>query len=146
MTQASAPSRVPAVEGWFTLDDEPRLLGRRCTTCGTYVFPPVGFACPNPACAGTEFDTVELSRTGTVWSWTVNRSQPPPPYVAPTDPFEPFAIAAVELSDEKLVVMAQVAGSADEPLQVGQQVELVLDTLFTDEEHEHVIFKWKAVR
>jgi uncharacterized OB-fold protein len=135
---------VPAVDGWFTLDDEPRLLGRRCTTCATFVFPPVGFACPNPACTGTEFDTVELSRTGTVWSWTVNRYQPPPPYVAPTDPFGPFAIAAVELADEKLVVLGQVAGSPDDALHVGQQVELVLDTLFADDEHTYVIFKWRA--
>ena len=31
---------VPAVEGWFTLDDEPRLLGTRCRESGTYYFPP----------------------------------------------------------------------------------------------------------
>ena len=31
--------RVAAVEGWFTLDGEPRLLGHRCAKCGTYFFP-----------------------------------------------------------------------------------------------------------
>jgi len=27
--------RAPAIDGWFTIDDEPVLLGNRCTTCGT---------------------------------------------------------------------------------------------------------------
>ena len=40
--------RVPAIEGWFTLDDAaPRLLGSRCKACGAVFFPrpPSG---PNP--------------------------------------------------------------------------------------------------
>ena len=55
---------VPAVEGWFTTDDEPRLLGTRCTTCGTVFFPQATGFCRNPDCRGREFDEVELSRTG----------------------------------------------------------------------------------
>ena len=32
--------RVPALDGWFTMDDDaPALLGSRCTICGTFVFP-----------------------------------------------------------------------------------------------------------
>src|SRR3954451_2302595 len=102
--------RVPAIEGWFTIDGEPRLLGNRCTTCGTYFFPQASVFCRNPHCDGTEFDEAPLSSRGTVWSYTDNRYQPPPPYV-PTDPFEPYTIAAVELRDEKMVVLGQmVAG------------------------------------
>ena len=55
-------TRVPALgaEGWFTTDpDRPALLGLRCTTCGTYVFPRADHGCPNPACAGTDLDEVE---------------------------------------------------------------------------------------
>ena len=94
-------SASPAVEGWFTTGPEPALLGSRCTTCATVYFPPTppdraGF-CRNPACDGEEFETAELSRRGTVWSYTDAQYQPPPPYVARTDPYEPFALAAVEL-------------------------------------------------
>lgn len=136
--------KTPAVEGWFTDDaGEPRLLGNRCTQCGTYVFPRTTPFCPNPACDSTEFDEVPLSRRGRVWSWTVNRYQPPPPYVSPTEEFEPFGIAAVELVDEKLVVLGQVVPGAT--VAVGDEVELVIDTLFTDGDVEQTIWKWQPV-
>jgi uncharacterized OB-fold protein len=140
-------TRVPALgaEGWFTTDpDRPHLLGLRCTTCGTYVFPKADHGCPNPACTGTEFDEVELSRTGTIWSYTDARYQPPPPYVVPTDEHEPFCIAAVSLAREGLVVMgAMVPGVTVDDLSVGQEVELVVDVLFGDDDTDHLIWKWR---
>ena len=135
--------RVPAVEGWFTDDGEPRLLGNRCTTCGTYFFPKASFLCRNPHCDGTELVEAPLSRRGRVWSYTVNRYQPPAPYVSPADPFEPFGIAAVELSDEKMVVMGQVVAGAE--VAVGDEVELVVDTLYADDEAEYTVWKWSPV-
>lgn len=141
--------RQPALgaEGWFTPDDaEPALLGIRCTTCGTYVFPKADHGCPNPACLGTEFDEVRLSRFGTVWSYTDARYQPPPPYVVPTDEHEPFCIAAVELAEEGLVIMGQVvAGVTVDDLRVGQRMELVVDVLYREDDTEHLIWKWKPV-
>ena len=40
---------VPAIEGWFTTTDEPRLLGTRCTLCRTVFFPKASGFCRNPA-------------------------------------------------------------------------------------------------
>ncbi|HXY28044.1 MAG TPA: zinc ribbon domain-containing protein, partial [Acidimicrobiales bacterium] len=94
--------RVPAVEGWFTTGEDgtpPALLGSRCTGCGTYAFPAERAVCRNPDCDATEFETVELSRRGRIWSYTDARYQPPPPYVA-SDPYVPFCLAAVELAAE----------------------------------------------
>jgi uncharacterized protein len=137
-------TRTPAVEGWFTMDaDDPRLLGNRCTSCGTVFFPKASFACRNPSCDGTEFEEVPLSNHGRVWSYTTNHYAPPAPYMSP-DPFEPYSVAAVELSEEKLVVLGQVEGDAD-ALRVGAEVELVLSTLFSDDEGDHVVWKWKVV-
>lgn len=145
----TATVRQPALgaEGWFTPDDpEPALLGIRCTTCGTYAFPKADHGCPNPACVGTEFDDVPLSRFGTVWSYTDARYQPPPPYVVPTDEHEPFCIAAVELAEEGLVIMGQVvAGVTVDDLRVGQRMELVVDVLYREDDTEHLIWKWKPV-
>ncbi len=73
---------------------------------------------------------------------TTNRYQPPAPYVA-REPFEPYRIAAVELADEKMVVLGQVKGSAG--LEIGDEVELVLDTLYSDEEHDYLVWKWSPV-
>ena len=86
-----------------------------------------------------------MSRTGKVWSFTDNRYAPPPPYVAP-DPFEPYVIAAVELDEEKIVVMGQVvSGVGVESLSVGQPMELVVDTLFADDEGEQTVWKWRPL-
>ena len=72
--------------------------------------------------------------------------QPPPPYVPRSAEFTPFAIAAVELADEQMVVLGQVAdGFGVDDLEVGQQVELVIEDLFSDEEHDYVVWKWKPV-
>ena len=140
-------SRVPAVEGWFTLGDsgEPALLGSRCAACGTYAFPAEAQFCRNPDCVSQEFETVELSRRGRIWSYTDARYQPPPPYVA-ADPYVPFCLAAVELAAEKLVVMGQVtAGVTVDDLRVGDEVELVVDTLYTEDDHDYLVWKWQPV-
>jgi uncharacterized OB-fold protein len=137
---------VPAVEGWFTTDAQPHLVGTRCSTCGTVFFPRASGFCRNPECRGREFEDVELSRTGKVWSYTDAQYQPPPPYIATTDPYEPFALAAVELADEQIVILGQVAkgyGVAD--LKVGAPVELVLEPLYEIEGVEHVMYRWKPV-
>ncbi len=136
---------TPAIDGWFTSGPRPALVGSRCTTCTTVFFPPADGFCRNPACAGESFEEVELSRRGRIWSYTDAQYQPPPPYIARTDPYEPFALAAVELP-EGLVVLGQVAdgyGVAD--LVVGAEVELVVETLYSDDAGDHTIWRWKPV-
>jgi uncharacterized protein len=139
--------RVPAIEGWFTDDPErPALLGTRCRECRSYFFPRESFLCRNPACMSRDFDEVELSRRGTLWSFTSTCYQPPPPYVPTADPFEPFTLAAVELAEERMIVMGQmVPGVEVDDLRAGMTVELVLDTLFEDDEHEHIVWKWAPI-
>ena len=124
------------VEGWFSEEPEPHLIGRRCTACGTSVFPPVAVRCPYPSCGG-ELEDAALSRRGRVWSFTINHYAPPPPYVAP-DPFEPFGVAAVELAEERMIVLGQVEGDATE-LSIGDEVELVIGALSDGA----AVWKWR---
>jgi uncharacterized protein len=134
-------TQTPAIEGWFTTGPEPALIGSRCTECGCVFFPRTEGFCRNPVCAGEAFEDVELSRRGRVWSYTDAQYQPPPPYIA-GDPWEPFALAAVELP-EGLVVLGQVAaGYGVGDLQVGQEAELVVETLYTDDDGERTIWRW----
>ena len=137
-------TKVPAVEGWFTLDPErPHLIGSQCKSCKSYFFPKETMYCKNPACQSSEFEEVELSRTGRVWSYTDNQYQPPAPYVSP-DPFVPYGIAAVELAEEKMVVLGQVASDVGmDAIEVGAEVELVLETLYEDTENEYLDWKWR---
>ncbi|MBK6288841.1 MAG: OB-fold domain-containing protein [Gammaproteobacteria bacterium] len=138
--------KVAALEGWFTLDEkEPQLLGSRCRACNTCYFPKQTSYCRNPACDSSEFDEVPLSRRGRVWSCTNAAYKPPEPFVA-AEPFEPFTIAAVELESERMVILGQVVRGVEvTDLKVGQEMELVLDTLYTDAESEKMIWKWKPV-
>ena len=139
-------TQVPAIEGWFTTDLVPHLLGTRCTTCGTVFFPRAAGFCRNPDCRGREFDEVPLSRTGTVWSYTDAQYQPPPPYLPATEEHEPFAIAAVELAEEQMVVLGQVArGYGVDDLSVGASVELVVEPLYEADGVDHLIYRWKPV-
>ena len=137
-------SLPPAVEGWFTTPadgsgDEPRLIGAQCPACRTYVFPPRPAGCPNPACDNDPLDQVELSSRGKVWSYTENRYAPPPPFVA-SDPFEPYALAAVELEAEGLIVLGQVArGILAKDLKVGMEMKLDIDRL---ENTDTLIYTW----
>jgi uncharacterized OB-fold protein len=121
---------------------KPRLLGTRCAKCDTVYFPKETTFCRNPGCAGTEFTETELSPRGRLWSFTNNCYQPPEPYVSP-DPFVPYAVAAVELEAEKMVVLGQVDGASVEDLEAGQQMELVLATLYEDADAEYLVWKWK---
>jgi len=143
-----ASTRLPAVEGWFTTGEDgtpPALLGSRCTACSTYAFPAESGYCRNPDCSSTSFDTVELSRHGRIWSYTDARYQPPPPYVA-ADPYVPFCLAAVELAAEKLVVMGQVVGGVSvDDLSVGDEVELVVETLYREDDCDYLVWKWRPL-
>ncbi len=137
--------QVLAIEGWFATDPEPHLLGSRCRSCASYFFPKETMYCRNPGCASSDFEEIPLSRTGSVWSFTENHYKPPAPYIS-AEPFVPYTVAAVELADEKMVVLGQVApGTGVEDLKAGMEMEIVRGTLFEDDEGERVVWNWKPV-
>ena len=139
-------NRVPAIEGWIKMDeDDPHLLGYLDATSGTYFFPKDVSISRAPGHADAELTEVELSNRGRLWSYTTNHYQPPEPYVAP-DPFVPYTVAAVELTKERMIVLGQLADGVDPgTIEVGQEMELVLGTLYEDEENEYIVWKWKPV-
>ena len=136
---------APAIEGWHTMAADPHLIGTQVNECGTYFFPKQSQYCKNPQCDSTDFREVELSRTGLVWSYTNACYKPPEPFVA-ADPFEPYAIAAVQLEEEQMVVLGQVVkGLTVEDLKVGMRMELVLEALHETDEDIKVTWKWQPL-
>lgn len=133
----------PLLAGWHTLDaDSPALIGSRCCACGTYYFPAQDKFCRHPDCAGEEFESVELSRSGTLWSYTNAGYPPPPPFVA-AEPYKPFAIAAVQLDREKMIVLGPVVeGIGVDALEVGMPMELALETV-PGADGERLTWKWR---
>ena len=139
--------RVPAVEGWFTMDAEnPELIGSHCSTCNTYYFPKETNFCRNPDCSSSELLEVKLSTEGVLWSFTNNCYAPPEPYIK-ADPFVPYAIAAVELKKEKMVVLGQIVeGVQVEDLKAGMSMKLKLDRLYEKENQEFMVWKWEPIQ
>lgn len=142
----TSKTRVPAVEGWFTLDETaPALIGSRGAQSGSYFFPKAIATSANPYHPFEDRVDVELSRRGRVWSYSTNHYQPPAPYVSP-DPFVPYTVLAVELEVERFVVLGLLAEGHDAAdIAVGTEVELVLGVLDEDDEHEYVTWKWAPV-
>lgn len=146
METGSESKRTPVIEGWFTMGEEgPHLIGNRCKSCGEYYFPKA-YSCRNPGCMGMDLEDIALSGEGKVWSYTVNYYPPPAPYVPP-EPFVPYAIVVVEMSEEKLMVMGPLAEGYDyEELEIGMDMELVVEPLYRDDEgNEHMTWKWMPV-
>ena len=134
-----------AIDGWHTMEVKPHLIGTQCKACGTYFFPKNHAYCRNPACDSTDFREVELSRTGHIWSYTNACYKPPEPFVA-AEPFEPYAIAAVQLEKEQMVVLGQCTqGITPDDLEIGMEMELYIDVLSEDDEHEYTVWKWRPV-
>ncbi|MDE2042205.1 MAG: OB-fold domain-containing protein [Alphaproteobacteria bacterium] len=107
------------VKGLFTDEVPPRLIGGREGATGRLVFP-----CPdNP-----HYEPHPLKRTGTLWSYTIQRYRPKsPPYAGPQD-FAPFVVAYVALPDE-LIVEARLVNVAFEAIKIGMAVELTQTVL-----------------
>jgi len=135
--------RVPAAENWFTMDEtSPQLIGARGVETGSFFWPTTLAVSSNPSRPDEPREPTLLSRRGRLWSWTTNHYAPPEPYVSP-DPFVPYTVCAVELDVEQMVVLGQLATGADPAqLEVGMGMELVLGSLFEDDDNEYVVWQW----
>jgi uncharacterized OB-fold protein len=135
---------VAVIDGLFTDTDEgPRLLGGHCPRCDGWFFPKQWSFCRNPHCDGGPLDDAPLSSRGRLWSWADNRYAPPPPYPA-REPFEPYGVAAVELGEEQMIVLGQLARGTDlAALTLGTEMELVIEPLYEDDDSVRTVWKWR---
>ena len=87
-------------------------------------------------------EEVPLSRRGKLFTYTINYFRPPPPYIPP-DPFVPYATAVMELDKEKMKVQGQIISDYDfDKLEIGMDIEVVLELLHKDEQGQEVMV-WK---
>lgn len=115
---AIAPNLFAA--GSLDGEDGPRLIGARNLQDGTLRFP-----CP-PGMAADEWIAEDLPRTGTLWSFTVQRFRPKtPPYVGP-EAFEPFAVGYVELAGA-IIVESRIVGVPFGDLRIGMPMKLLTE-------------------
>jgi hypothetical protein len=134
--------RKHVVEGAFAeTANGPHLLGSRCAGCGACFFPrsPV---CRNPGCVDKRIEDVELSTRGTLWTYTVQYYKPPPP-ARFDEPFVPYGVGLVDLP-EGIRIMGMISSDDPESLKIGQEMELVIETLHHDDDGSEVLtWKWR---
>ena len=108
---------TPIAPGLWTNEASPRLIGGRHKEAGHVTFPmPDGEA-------GNAFEAIPLSRTGRLWSWTVQGFEPKSPYDGP-QPFAPYGVGYVELPGE---VIVETRLTRTTGLRIGMAVELVIE-------------------
>jgi uncharacterized protein len=99
---------------WFEGAREHRLLIQRCASCGKLRHPP-GPMCPQ--CRSYEWDTIEASGRGTIYSYVVNHHPQVPPFGYP------LAIGLIEL-EEGTRLVANVIGIDPDDIRIGMPVEV----------------------
>jgi len=126
---SESDSTVPIADGLFTgAPDDPRLIGSRCTRCREVSFPRQS-SCP--ACTSDSTESVELARRGTLWTWTIQRFPPPPPYLGDPATFEPYGVGYIELP-EGVRVESRLTTADPTQLEIGMEMELVLEKFIED--------------
>lgn len=123
--------------------DAPALLGSRCA-CSTVAFPSQS-NCPR---CGSEMETVELPRRGTLWTFTTQSFRPKGPpegmYAGPDTEatFVPYFLGYVELPGH-CKVESRLVG---DDFTIGDEMELVIVPFRTDEDgNELLTFAFKKV-
>jgi uncharacterized OB-fold protein len=116
--------QIPIAEGLFTWPaDKPALLASRCKACGVASFP-ANTSCM--ACSGQNVELEELPGRGTLWTWTVQRFMPKPPYHSNETPetFKPYGVGYVELAGG-VRVEGRLTESDPAKLQINMPMEVV---------------------
>ena len=142
--QEAQPDRrqVPLREGIFRLpsgpNEEPALIGSRCQNCGEHFFPK-RHICLN--CGQEEIEETTLGRRGKIWTYTVARQTPPGSLMQ-----APYVIVVVQLA-ERAMVEAVLTDWDPQAVQVGMEVEMVLEKMGTSAEgNDLMAFKFKPVQ
>ena len=118
-------SAQPIADNLFT-EDMNALVGARNKETGQIFFPlPL-----NPA---DNIEPIALATRGTVWTYTVQRFPPKPPYIGPTDPekFKPYVVAYVSLPGQTMVE-SRLTGVEPDDVKIGMEVEFTVIPLDPD--------------
>lgn len=122
-------------ENLFTgTGDATRLIAGRRKLDGKLVFPMPG----GPE--GAAFDAIELGHKGALWSWTVQRFLPKPPYNGrgAAGDFKPYGVGYVELPGE-LIVEGRILADDFATLRIGQPMKLTTEPYRDGDDGEPVL-------
>jgi uncharacterized OB-fold protein len=128
MTQAKTPMTFPVANDLFVSRDRSTyLLAGRSRRDGFYRFPLPG----GPE--ATLYDRVEIGPRGWLWSYTIQRFCPKPPFNGHKDggEFQPYAVGYVEFPE--LIVEGRIVVDDFSTLRIGQPMVLTTEAY----RHDH---------
>ncbi len=115
-----AETKVVAEDLLHLKPEGPRLVGGRAKDTGEYVFPmPTG---PRAA----RFDKVELAPEGALWSYTIQRFPPKPPFIGDAQNFKPYAVGYVELPGQ-VIVESRIKAENFNALKIGMKMRITTE-------------------
>ena len=109
----------------------PHLLGNKCKSCGK-VFFPKRLICPN-CFTDTTLVEFELSPKGKVYTYTIVH------YPSPAGIEVPYAYGYVDLPEDNIRVFSLFTESNPAKLEIGMDVELVVEEIRTDKDGTKII-------
>ena len=107
-----APSMTPDTQFFWDGVRDHRLLVQQCASCGALRHPPRPMC---PACQSLEWDAIEATGRGTVYSFVIPH-HPPLPWFP-----EPYVVALIDL-EEGTRIVSNVVGVAPDAVAVGTVV------------------------
>ena len=138
MTNSSKQAPISVDPGKLRLDDPKgsvgTLVGTRCVDCELYAFGQAMFC---QACSSSRLEPVDLSREGTLYSYTIVRV-PPDGWPGAV----PYVLGEVEL-EEGPHILAEIIEVAHDDLRVGLKVQLAFQEVTSgDSGRTLVVYKW----
>jgi uncharacterized protein len=111
-----------------------RLIGSRCRDCGVVLFGR-RLRCEN--CSSKNLDSEIFSSTGTIYSFTIQRYPPPPPFRAPV-PWLPRPIGWVDLDRSGPRILSPIA-CVPEVLKIEARVELFFEVGWAEDSGDEFV-------
>jgi uncharacterized OB-fold protein len=113
-----------------------RLIGSRCRTCGTHIFPE-RLRCSN--CSGDDVESCRFGGLGEVLAFTTVHEAP-----RGFGDQVPYVTGLVRL-DEGPVIVAMLADILPERPQVGMRVEMVTRKIWADGSEGPIVYGYKFI-
>jgi len=103
---------------------EKKLLLKKCKTCGNIDFPPYLYC---TECMSTEYEWIESSQKGTVYSFSTTYVGAPPAFAGE----QPYTLVFVDLV-EGVRVLSRMVNCDPLDVRIGMEVEAVFETATDD--------------
>jgi uncharacterized OB-fold protein len=127
------PQVNPVAQPFWDAAREGRLVFQKCDDCGEYIFYPRQL-CPH--CHSQELGWAKVSGRGSVYSYTVVKSNSPSYFLADI----PYVVAIIQL-DEGVRMLSNVVGCDPDSVRCDMPVEVVFEKL----DDEFTLPKFKPV-